>query len=312
MMQNMKSLRDTFIFSQMNEGGYIDKKLELFMNPNSAIVATSSMLEEPLMRINKTFKYPAKMAVLEGFKNGALVPLVLQKGVNDRMPISIPFLVNKDRTKALVFIDNYAQPNSQGDINIDHKKLYCLMESAYFALQGIPRNNSVIINKGSLIWAHIFTKVLNKKFALNTDRNALNKVIFLASKYFLTNIIGMKDQSTVFNYALKNCNSATEILMKDIDAEFTPDTFENIATFLTKLANVPFKFVSGFEKITVRDYISSFAEMYGQSTLFALETLEYFVFMISSVVIGAYLNNQTTLEDMVDTDGAKLYFELGG
>lgn len=306
-----KSLRDTFIFSQMNKDGYVDKKLELFMNPNSAIVATKDMLEEPLMKINKNFKYPAKMAVLEGYRNGALIPLVLKKGVNERMPISIPFIINKDKTKALVFIDNYAQPNSQGDINIDHKKLYCMLESAYFALMGIPRNNSVIINKGSFIWAHIFTKVLNKKFALNTDKNAFNKVIFLASKYFLTNIIGMKDQNAVFNYALKNCNSATEILMRDIDAEFTPDTFENIATFLSKLANMPFKFVSGFEKITVRDYMSSFVEMYGQSTLYALEMLEYFIFMVSSVVIGAYMNNQTTLEDLIDTDGAKLYFELG-
>ena len=310
MIRNVKSLRDTFLFTQMNQGGYIDKKLELFKNPNSAIVVTHEMLEEPLMRINKTFKYPAKLAVLEAYKNGALVPMVLQKSVNDRMPVCIPFLINTDRSKAMVFIDNYSTPTSSGDVNIDHKKLYCLMESAYLALMGIPRNASAVINKGSLIFAHIFTKVLNKKFSLNTDKMALNKVIFIASKYYLSNLLGMTDQAMIFNYALKNCNSATEILMKDIDAEFTPDCFVSIAAFLEKMAKLPYKFVSGFQKITVRDYVEAFAEMYGQSTILALENLDYFIFMISSVVIGAYLNNQTTLEDIIDADGAKLYFEL--
>lgn len=311
MPKQMKSLRDTYIFSMMNEGGYIDKKLSLFTNPNTSTVATEKMLEEQLLHINKTFKYPAKMAVLEAYKNGELIPVVLKKGVNERMPVSIPFIVNSDRTKAIVFIDNYSTVNSSGDINIDYKKFYCLMESAYLALEGLPYNNSSVINKGSLIWSHLFTKILNKKFALNTDKTAMDRVIFLASKFFLYNIIGMTDPSTVFNYAIKNCKYASEILLRDIDAEFTPDTFENISTFLSKFSNTSFKFVSGFEKITVRDFISSYAEMYGQSTILALETLEYFAFVISSVVIGAYLNNQTTLEDIIDVDGAKLYFELG-
>lgn len=310
MVKNYKSLRDTFLFTQMNDGEFIDKKLKVFMNPNSSIVVTQNMLEEPLMHINKTFKYPAKMAVLEAYRNGALVPLVLQKGVQERMPVSIPFLINKDRTKAIVFIDNYATPNGNGDVNIDYKKLYCLLESAYLALEGIPRNNSMIINKGSLIFAHVFAKVLNKKFSLNTDRAALNKVIFLASKYYLINHLGLSDQATIFNYASKNCKAGTDIVMRDIDAEFTPECFANLATFLQKMSSLPYKFVSGFESITVRDYVAAFAEMYGQSTIFALETLEYFVFMISSVVIGAYLNNQTVLEDIIDTDGAKLYFNL--
>jgi hypothetical protein len=307
----MKPLRDTYIFNMMNKDEYIDKKMKLFTDPNTSIIATEKHLEEPILHINKTFKYPAKMAVLEAYKNGTLMPVVLKKGVADRMPVCIPFIINSDRTKAIVFIDNYATVNSSGDINIDYKKLYCLLETAYLALEGLPYNNSSVINKGSLIWAHLFTKILNKKFALNTDRTAMDRVIFLASKYFLHNIIGMTDQNTVFNYAMKNCNTATEILLRDVDAEFTPEVFENISTFISKFSNTSFKFVSGFEKITVRDYISSYAEMYGQSTILALETLEYFTFMISSVVIGAYLNNQTTLEDIIDVDGAKLYFELG-
>lgn len=311
MIKKGKSIRETYIFNQMNKDGYIDSKLKVFTNPNMAIVVTPEMLEEQIVHINKTFKYPAKMAVIEAFKNGSLIPVILKKSVNERMPVSIPFLISKSRARAMVFIDSYATIAEGGYVNIDYKKLYCLLESAYLSMEGIKRNNTSIISKGSMIYAHIFTKVLNKKFSLNTDRNAMNKVIFLASKFFLYNHIGMTDQNMIFNYALKNCNSATAILMRDIDAEFTPECFDNISTFLTKMSNVPFKFVNGFEKITVRDFISSYAEMYGQSSILALESLEYFLFMISSVVIGAYLNNQVVLEDIIDKDGAKLYLEMG-
>lgn len=311
MIKKAKTIRETYIFSQMNKDGFIDKKLQAFTNPNTSFVVTPKMLEEEIIHINKTFKYPAKMAVIEAFRNGSLIPVMLKHGVNERMPISIPFLISKDRSKALVFIDNYATLSKDGIIQIDYKKLYCLLESAYLAMEGIKRNNTMIISKGSMIFAHVFTRVLNKQFSLNTNRSAMNKVIFLASKFFLYNHLGMTDQNMVFNYALKNCNSATAILMRDVDAEFTEDCFKDISTFLGKLASTPYKFVPGFEKITTRDFISSYANMYGQSTILSLESLEYFLFMISSVVIGAYMNNQVVLEDIIDKDGAKLYLEMG-
>lgn len=306
------SLRDTYIFSQMNKGGYVDNVLKTFANPNTAMVATPKLLEEQIIHINKTFKYPAKVAVLEAFKNGTITPVLLKPSARNsaRIPSSIPFVFDKGRTKAMVFIDNYANVTKNLDITIDYKKLYCLLESAYLALEGYNRDSTSVINKGSAIFAHMFTQVLNKKFSLNTDRTAKNKVLFLASKYFLYHHLGMRDEDRLFNYALKNCNSATAILMKDVDAEFGPQYLESLPEFIKHFADTPFKFVNGFENITVRDYISDFANMYGQETLLALESLDYFMFVISSVTIGAFLNNQVVLDEIVGDDGKKLYFEM--
>ena len=47
--------------------------------------------------------------------------------------------------------------------------------------------------------------------------------------------------------------------------------------------------------------------MYQSSSIFALEHLSYFLFMVDSVILGAYLNNQAVLEDVVGKSGAKLY-----
>jgi len=309
-MSTNRSLRDTFLFTQMNANGFIDKKLEMFQDPNKSIRVTPDMIEEVMLHINKVSKYPSKMAVLDAFKNGALVPLVLKPSISERMPVSIPFIVSKDHSKALVFIDNYATVDSRGDVKIDHKKFYCLMESAYIAMMGIPKHSGKIASLGSNIFSHIFAKVLNKAFALNTNRDALNKVIFVASKYFLTCHLGMQDQSAIFNYSLRNCKNCSEILVTEVDSIFAPDRLANISTVLSTFAERAYNFVPGFKKITTRDYLASFAEMYGQSTIMGLEMFEYFTFILSSVVTGAYLNNQTLLEDIVDVDGAKLYYEI--
>lgn len=311
MSNTIKPLRDTFIFSELNKDGYIDKKVAAFTSPNTGVRVTPDMIEDELVHINKTFKYPNKMAVLEAVKNGTIIPVMLQPSVHDRMPVCIPFLVSKDRTKVVVFIDSYVKRDRDGVISIDYKKLYCLLESGYIAMEGIKRNSTKVISKGSMIFAHLMTRVFNKKFSLNTDRSAMNKIIFLCGEFFLYNHIGMTDHNMIFNYALKNCNSATAILMRDVDAEFGPECFTSLAVFLKKLSTSSYKFVAGFETITTRDFIETFANMYGQSTILGLESLEYFMFIISSVTIGAYLNNQVILEDIIDKDGAQLYLELG-
>lgn len=305
------TIKDSYIFSILNKNGMIENTVKDFINKGT--IVHPDKIEHELSYINKTFKYPAKNAVIETYKNGDIVPMVLPKGMNGKMPTCVPFILNKPNNekgcKALVFIDNYAQQTVDGDITIDPKKLYCLLESAYFAVNGIPANIKMI-TIGSNIFAHIFTRVLNKKFSLNTDKNAFNKVIFLASKFFMIKHLNFKDDEMVFNYALKNCNSATAILMKEINDNFEDECFYSIDKFVQSLASYSHLFVSGFNKITVRDYVNSFHEMYGYSTVLALENLNYFIFVISSVVLGAYMNNQVVLEDIIDTSGAKFYLEL--
>ena len=64
MSNTIKPLRDTFIFSELNKDGYIDKKVAAFTSPNTGVRVTPDMIEDELVHINKTFKYPNKMAVL--------------------------------------------------------------------------------------------------------------------------------------------------------------------------------------------------------------------------------------------------------
>lgn len=303
----------SYIFKIMNKNNDITNRINTFIQ--KGVIATPDKIDLELSTIRRNFKNPAKDAVLEAYQNGDLIPVVTPKGLETRMPTGIPFVLlkhgsNDKANKALVFIDNYAKLSDDGTtIQIDTKKLYCLLESAYMALNLKPQARIQVISKGSNIFAHLFTRILNKEFSLNTNKQALNKVMFVASKYFMIKHLGLTDDDTVFNYAIKNCNSATAILMKEVNDTFTEDTMEDISTFISALATNYYHFVPGFNKLTTREYIESFSKLYGRSALFALENINYFFFTLSSIVTGAYLNNQSVLEDIIDKDAVKLYLE---
>ena len=60
-------------------------------------------------------------------------------------------------------------------------------------------------------------------------------------------------------------------------------------------------------KLSTREFVEEYINTYHASTTFALEHPIYFLFMIDSVTIGAYMNNQILLEDIIGKDGAKIY-----
>ena len=306
-------INHSYIFRLFNTNKEVTNRINTFIQ--KGVIATPDKIELELTTINRNFKMPAKDAVLEAYRNGDLIPTVLPKGLEMKMPTAIPFVMLKNSSgtkpnKSLIFIDNYATLSDDGNtIKIDPKKLYCLMEASYMALNIKAQSKIQVISKGSNIFAHLVSTILNKEFSLNTNKQALNKLLFVASKYFMCKHLGLEDDDTIYNYALKNCNSATTIIMREVNEIFTQECFDDLSTFIGALAKHSYCFVPGFSKLTTREFIESFSKLYGRSCLLALENINYFFFMISSVVQGAYLNNQTVLEDIIGHDGVKLYLE---
>ena len=86
--------------------------------------------------------------------------------------------------------------------------------------------------------------------------------------------------------------------------------FQNISTFINGIKSTSFNISQSLAELTLKDFIVDYVQMYHSSALFALEHLAYFMFVVDSVMLGAYLNNQAILEDIVGKSGAKLYTQL--
>jgi hypothetical protein len=318
MQDKVKSIRETYLYETFNKGGEFDNILKNFMT--KAIVATPSMLDHEYNTIKNYFKYPLKISIMDAVEEGIVVPMAYPKGItaNFKVPTNMPFLLttgNAGVCKAIAIIDNYAKVTDD-KVTIEPNKLYTLLETAFIARSismnfNNIRHNAIMYTEGTSIFAHMFTRVLNRQYALNVDKDAYNKVIFLSSKYFLINILAMKDSDMIFNYALKTAGNLNPIMAKRLNDAIPDSSYATIATFIKAIADNAYLIINGIEKLTVREYIANFIKMYNNAALFSLEHISYFLFNVISCINHAYFNNQYAFEEAIGTkSGDKLYAHI--
>lgn len=308
-----KSLESTFIYRHLNGSGAISNGVMKALKEGQ--VLSKANMEEAFIIINKNFKFPLKHRVLDEVDKGDIVLLYSPKTV--RIPTSMPFFLTKNaqgKVVAVVIVDTYGKMNEENkNVNIDPKKLYCMMEGAYLAKsyyfhhEEISKRN-VIITNGSSIFANMFARVLNKKYALNVDKSKLHKVLFLASKFYLINMLGLKDNEMTANYALRNCIGGNPYTLREVNEILTEEDYKDLSTFLQALTRPELGI--GLGDLSVRGYLEQYINMYDASALLALEYFPYFVYNVVAVTNGAYINNQYILEDIVEKNGPKMYTDL--
>ena len=122
----------------------------------------------PLAKKLTPENFPLKKDILEAVKDGLLKMVVFPKGVEEKIPSSLPFLLTpvQNRIGAYVFIDNIKSYNEkENTYSADPKKLYCLLESAYLAIifqknQTVISRSSVACSEGGSIYANMFITFL--------------------------------------------------------------------------------------------------------------------------------------------------------
>lgn len=313
-MEKFKGLEQTFIFQQVNAANGLTTAIGKSLAEGR--VLDKKDLEEAFLQINKNFKYPLKYAVLKAFEEKRMILMYAPKGV--RIPTYLPFFLTRPHAggqiTAVVNVDIYGKMDEDtGEVTIDAKKLYMMMEGALMAITYYDHHHQLskrnrVITDGSIMYANMFTRVLNKRYALNIDASKMNKVIYLASKFYLINIIGMKDGDAVMNYAIQNCRNANPYILREIDGALTEDDFANLSTFIQALAKPALGL--GMADLHVRGYMEQFIRMYDGSALLALEYFPFFFYTINAALGASFINNHIIFDDIIDKHAAKLYNDL--
>lgn len=310
---SFKSVEQTFVYQNLNKNNVLSQNIVKTLTGGQQV--TKSDIEEAFLLINKNFKYPLKFKVMEAVDRGDLIMLYAPEGI--RIPTTMPFFLTKNsngKVVAAVVISVYgSKDKSTGNISVDAKKLYCMLEGAYFAKLYYHQyhevgKRSIIISEGSAVWANMFARVLSKKYALNSDKSKLHKVLLLASKFYMVNILGMKDNEITTNYAMKNCVGGNAFILKEVSTMLKEEDYKSIATFIQAITRTEFQL--GMSDLTVRAFLESYILMYDASAIMSLEYFPYFMYNVLSVTNAAYINNQYILEDIMDKHGPKMYNDL--
>lgn len=307
-----KAISDTFLYRNMNKGGELQNTVIKILKDSTPLVPTD--LDEALIIINR-YKFPLKAEVLDSFANDEI--RLVYPTLNTKLPSYMPFFLTKDHGKIVSIIDAsvYGTKNADGKFRIDPKKLYCLMEGAYLSRLYYMHENAIkqkskILMKGASMYSSMFTRVLNKQFSINVDKDKYQKILFLASKFYLINVIGLKDGDMVFNYAIKNTTSLSVPVLNDIHETFDEKYFKDFASFIEGLVINSDRLNLGLEELTARGFIETYIMMYDSAALLALEYFPYFVYNAICVINGAYINNQKLLEQVIGNDAAAFYSDL--
>jgi hypothetical protein len=310
-MAGYKSITSTFLFKNLG-GNTLTSKI------NDAATKGKRYGERDLMEqfvyIQNYERSLLKQRVLTEFKEGR-IELIYAEDV--QLSKLMPFILVPAQVghKVIIFLNPFCNMRSDGLLSIRGNLLYTLLESAYLAKNFADNYNSIkndtlVRQQGALMYANIFIKPINKMFNTNLDSTREGKVLFLASKFYLKNVLGIDNEEYIFNVGSKIANRVSPYTLKEVDTLVEEEAYTDISTFIQALGDERLQL--GFEgKLQIRNYLYNYISMYGESAPFCLESMVYFIFMVNTVRRGAEkIFNQMQLEPIIEKSGEKMLRNL--
>lgn len=302
----LKSTNQSYIFNMLNKNNVVNNTVKELLRAEDV---EPSSIEEQLMIINKRYNEPLKREVLRAYDEGK-IRLKYSKEI--KLPTAMPFILIKASggVVAVISLSTYSYKlEKSGDMSIDPKKLYTLMESAYIALKYTTNNlryasASNLLAHGSIMYANMVYNAINKKFNIGMDKKKSELVMYFSAKFFMINVLAknIDAMEIINNTAKKNCKTLSPMVIAEADDEFEIDAYKDISVFMEELSRV-----CEIHGLNVRNFLSTYMQMYGEGTLLGLELFPYFMMNICSAEHGAFMNNQYMFENIIEKDGPKLY-----
>lgn len=310
-MAGYKPITSTFLFQ--NLGGN-----QLTGRINEAAMKGKRYSEQDLLEqfvyIQNYERSLLKQRVLSEFKEGNIELIYAD---NVQLSKLMPFILVPSRIghKVIIFLNPFCNVRSDGLLNIRGNMLYTLLESAYLAKNfadnyNAVKNDTLLRQQGALMYANIFIKPINKMFNTNLDTTREGKVLYLASKFFLKNVLGIDNNEYIFAVGSKIANRVSPYTLKETDNLVEEEAYKDLGTFLQALGDERLQL--GFEgRLQVRTYLYNYISMFGESAPFALESMIYYIFMVNTVRRGAEkVFNQIQLEPIIEKSGEKMLRNL--
>lgn len=152
-------------------------------------------------------------------------------------------------------------------------------------------SNASVIRSGAKAFSDLITNVIDHLSKISSMPKQKAYCKYLCTLYYVGNILD-KDVNTPSNLALaKQISGLTDREADIVNLDVNAESFTNIKFFTDTLANI-----LRIPKLTVDVIVEKWMFLYGVSTVFALELFPAFSTMMTDCYVGAYVNNQKTIE----------------
>lgn len=213
---------------------------------------------------------------------------------------------NKNKMKVFIDCSNiikrdentgrYVCRNNNIDIFISY--LVSAMHTfIYYADESRITSNSKIMSIGAQAFALLFTHVVDYTCKISSMHSTKNKCMYLAALYYLGNILDKDITTEGCRKIAKKVSGLSDRDANIIDIQINSNSMMNIKYFVETVSKI-----LHLNKLTLDVVVERWMTIYGTGTIFALEIFPAFASMITDVYVGAYLNNQKTIEKITGSN----------
>lgn len=292
-----KTYASTYLYGKYNE---YEKRTIDFLLKADRIDQNLPEFEDIVYEVKKRQTSPALIKVLKSpnvVLMSALRPLdkafkvFCAKDIkNDsslRVFIDVSGIIKKDDKSG-----KYVCGRNEIDIFISYL-IDAMTTFIYYTPNGTDRlvNNSNIRTVGAKVFADLFSHVVDYLCKISTISGSKNKCQYMAAMYYLVNLLGADANSEATQRIASKASGVSDREAEIINLQMKPDCFINIKFFVETVADV-----MHLNKLTLDTIVEKWMYVYGTGTVFALELFPAFSNMVTDAYVGAYINNQKTIE----------------
>lgn len=297
-----KTYAGTYLYSQYSE---YERQIFSFMMNGSEIDKDTSDFDDIKYEVKKRQVSNSLIKVLESKEVVLLTgekPLPKAFKVFCAKDIKGP---KKDKMKVFIDCSNIIYKDkasgryvcSRNNIDIFISYLVSAMHTfIYYADEDRITSNSKVMQVGAQAFASLFTHVVDFACKISSMPSSKNKCMYLAVLYYLSNLLG-KDHTTEGSRRIaKKISGLSDRDAGIIDIQIKSESMLNIRYFAETVSNV-----LRINKLTLDVIVERWMSIYGTGTVFSLEMFPAFASMMTDAYVGAYINNQKTIEKIAGT-----------
>jgi hypothetical protein len=158
--------------------------------------------------------------------------------------------------------------------------------------------NASILKDGCDAWVRCFSYIIDRMYKISTVRQLKYRLDYLSAIYYQVCIM-CKDINKYEDSIKANAIRISNIDPKDarvVDIMIQENDFSNIDTFVKAIGRIV-----QLKDIKTSNIVSYWMSAFGPGTVFALEYLPAFSAMMTNTYVGAYLDQQVTIEKVAGT-----------
>lgn len=293
-----KKYSDTFLYSQHGE---YEKKLFKYLMDSEEIDKDSDRFADIIYEVKRQQISNSLLNVLKS-KN------VILMSPKDSLPKAFKVFVGKDIKKSndmKAFIDCSEIISVGNDGKYRCKNIDILIAYLVSAMNGLIyygaetklMMNNTLTEAGTACFSKLFTHIIDYLYKISSVPGLITKARYYGAVYYQAAILGKDYKSdSVKNIACK-ISGASDREAEMYKLPLTPHDFLNIKFFLERFAQT-----MRFDKLTVDVFVEKWMYLYGVGTVFGTEVYPAFASMLTDTYIGAYINNQKTIEKVTGKD----------